>query len=86
MSEGTKVVEGIAGVEFVRFDQLRSLGVPYSKTHVNRMEQHGRFPCKVKFGPQRAWYIKREVEAWCSDRIERNGLVDARGYRITESE
>lgn len=53
--------------------RLREL-IPFSETHLRRMEKAGTFPKRIRLGPGRVGYIASEVEAWLDEkRAERNG-------------
>ena len=60
-------------MDFVSFEDLKQLGVPYSSKHLNRLIDAGQFPKAVKFGParnsRRAW-LRTEIQAWLQQRIE----------------
>lgn len=55
--------------------------VPYSATHIWRLEQTGAFPRRIKLGPNKVAWSLREVEAWVETkkqaRIEVLGHQDA---------
>ncbi len=38
--------------------------VPYSSTHIWRMEKVGDFPVRVKLGPNRVGWLASEIDAW----------------------
>ena len=42
--------------------------VPYSRTHIDRLEKAGRFPARVQIGPNRVAWSQKEVERWIEDR------------------
>lgn len=44
-------------------------GVPYSFTHIKRLEDAGKFPLRVKLGQCRVAWVAEEVEAWIEERI-----------------
>jgi prophage regulatory protein len=47
--------------------QLRDY-VPYSTVHIWRLEQQGRFPKRITFGPRRVGWDLDEVLAWVEAR------------------
>jgi prophage regulatory protein len=48
--------------------------VPYSHTHILRLENQGRFPKRLKLGPGRVGWLLSEIEAWIAERAgERDG-------------
>ena len=38
--------------------------VPYSDMHIWRMEQQGKFPKRIKFGPNRVGWSDNELTDW----------------------
>ena len=44
-------------------DQLKEL-VPYSLSHIARLEQAGKFPQRLRLGPNRVGWLSNEVENW----------------------
>ncbi len=48
--------------------------VPYSHTHIWRLERAGKFPQRLKLGPNRVGWLAEEIEAWVQDKAQlRNG-------------
>ena len=47
--------------------------VPYSNVQLWRMEQEGRFPKRIKIGPNRVAWLTREVDEWINARLEERG-------------
>lgn len=43
--------------------------VPYSRQHIQRLEDLGRFPIRVTLGPHRVGWVAAEVEEWIQNRI-----------------
>lgn len=43
--------------------------VRYSRVHLRRLEQEGRFPRRVRLGANRVGWIRAEVDQWLMDRI-----------------
>jgi prophage regulatory protein len=59
--------------KLVRYDDLRSYGITWSRVHIDRLQSAGRFPKKVKLGSNTAAYLESEVMAWIEARCaERN--------------
>lgn len=44
--------------------------VPYTRKHLYELEKAGRFPRRIKLGPNSVAWIESEVEAWISERIQ----------------
>ena len=55
--------------------ELRTV-VPYSETHLKRLEDAGKFPRRIKLGPGRVGYVWSEILKWIDDRkAERDGCA-----------
>ena len=53
--------------------------VGYSPMHLWRLEKAGRFPRRVKLGPNSVGWVSTEIDAWIEARIaERDARVPAR--------
>ncbi len=55
--------------------ELRQI-VPYTGQHILRLEKSGKFPRRIKVGPNRVAWLLSEVEAWVAARVaERDRVV-----------
>lgn len=43
--------------------------VPYCRQQIQRMENEGRFPLRVRLGPHRVGWLLSEVEEWLQARL-----------------
>lgn len=43
--------------------------IPFSKSHIARLEKSGDFPARVHIGRSRVGWVEKEVEEWLTDRI-----------------
>ncbi len=43
--------------------------VCYSGNHINRMEAAGRFPRRIKIGPNRVGWLESEIDDWIAARV-----------------
>ena len=43
--------------------------VPYSASHIWRLEHNGQFPQRVRLGGNRVAWLQSEVESWVNDKI-----------------
>jgi prophage regulatory protein len=59
----------------VRVIDSRSLKqfVPYSRTHIRRLEKAGQFPLRVQLGPNRVGWVLEEVEQWIRKKVDQRG-------------
>ena len=53
----------------IRFEDLRSKGISYSKTQLWRLEKRGQFPRRVAIGPGRHAWVESELDQFIADRI-----------------
>jgi len=57
-------------MQLVSKKELKSvMGVPYSHAHIARLEAAGRFPKRIRLGPNRVAWIRSEIEDWIKQRI-----------------
>ncbi len=52
-------------------------GIPYSPQHIQRLENAGRFPKRIKLGANRVAWLVTEVEAWINERIAQRDAIAA---------
>lgn len=49
--------------KLLRFPELKSVkGIPYTRTHIDRLEKSGDFPVRVKLGKNTVGWIETEVD------------------------
>lgn len=50
--------------------ELRTVcGIPYTPQHIARLEAAGKFPKRVRLGPNRVAWLLSEVEGWITERL-----------------
>lgn len=50
--------------------ELRTVcGIPYTPQHIARLEAAGKFPKRVRLGPNRVAWLLSEVDAWVNERL-----------------
>jgi len=54
------------------------MGVPYSPQHIARLEAVGRFPKRIRLGPNRVAWLQAEVEGWIEERIAATRKLDVK--------
>lgn len=58
------------------FQDLRDRkGIPFTRQHINRLEDAGQFPQRVKLGGNTVVWIESEVDQWLADQAA-NRAVD----------
>jgi len=51
--------------------------VPYSDVHILRLERKGRFPARIKLGPNRVGWCNQEIYDWIAEKKAERSLDDA---------
>jgi prophage regulatory protein len=49
--------------------------VPYSLTHIKRLEVQGKFPARIQLGPHRVGWSLVEVQNWITERKDARALA-----------
>jgi prophage regulatory protein len=52
-------------------------GIPYSKAHIRRLEQAGKFPKHVKIGPSRKGWVDDEIDGYLKAKIAERDANEA---------
>ncbi len=52
--------------------QLRDR-IPYSDTQIWRLERAGKFPRRVKLGPNRVGWVAKEIDGWIDQKLAERG-------------
>lgn len=59
----------------VDYKRLRDF-VPYSRVHITRLEDAGRFPKRVKLSENRCGWVLDEVQEWIEQRMKERNAND----------
>jgi prophage regulatory protein len=54
--------------KFIMLPQVREI-VPYSASHLWRLERAGQFPQRVRLGGNRVAWLQSEVSAWVESKL-----------------
>ena len=54
--------------KFIVLPQVQEI-VPYSASHIWRLEHSGKFPKRIRLGGNRVAWLQSEVENWVEDKI-----------------
>ena len=60
-------------------EDLRALGIRYSRMHLRRLILAGQFPAPISLGENRRAWVADEVHAWIDGRIRERDTGDATG-------
>jgi len=55
-------------VRFIRLSDVQEV-VPYSASHIWRLEQAGKFPKRVRIGANRVAWVADEIQTWIIQRV-----------------
>jgi prophage regulatory protein len=47
--------------------------IPYSRSQIWRLERQGRFPKRVRIGPNRVAWLQTEIESWLNKKLKERG-------------
>ncbi|UNC15595.1 AlpA family phage regulatory protein [Acidiphilium multivorum] len=64
-------------MKFIRYQQLRERGIPWTRVHLNRLIKAGEFPAPVNLGGNSIAWIESEVEDWAKKKAESREPVAA---------
>ena len=56
-------------MRLICYDDLKPLGIKYSRVQLWRLERDGMFPKRVRIGPQRHGWIEGEINDWFAERV-----------------
>lgn len=59
----------VGGLVVLMRDDLKRRGVPYSDTHLERLERKDQFPRHIQLSANRVGWLESEVNEWLRDRI-----------------
>lgn len=62
-------------MKFLRYEDLKEVGIPFSRVHIDRLQKTGKFPRKVKLGENCAAYLEDEINEWIAARIAERGTA-----------
>ena len=54
--------------KIIGWSELKTL-VPYTRQHILRLENAGKFPRRVRLGENRIGWLAPEIEAWIQSRV-----------------
>ena len=69
-------------MRLICYDDLKPLGIKYSRVQLWRLERDGMFPKRVRIGPQRHGWIEGEINNWFAERIRERD--EAEHERLTD--
>lgn len=58
-------------MKLLSFDELRSMGIRYSRVHLSRLVKAERFPRPVQLGAGRVAWVETEIHDWIAERAAR---------------
>jgi prophage regulatory protein len=64
-----RLVEVKVSLKLLRFRDLKAMGVPWSRMHIDRLERDGKFPKRVQLGESTVAWLENEVEEFLSAKV-----------------
>lgn len=56
--------------KLIDFKDLKvTRGIPFSRTHLSRLENEGKFPKRVSLGANRVGWVLAEIDEWLAAKI-----------------
>ena len=59
--------------KLIRLTQVLDI-VPYSSSHIRRLEGKGKFPKRIRLGENRVAWLQSEVHDWLDQRLNHRNL------------
>jgi predicted DNA-binding transcriptional regulator AlpA len=58
------------GHKLIQFTELKSVkGIPFTRRHIDRLEENGEFPVRVKIGRHRVGWVESEIDTHIMEMI-----------------
>jgi prophage regulatory protein len=64
-------------MKVVPYNQLEDYGIVFSRTHIKRLMDEGKFPRPVQVGERRIAWLESEILAWLEARVAKRDLSAA---------
>ena len=56
--------------KLLTFNELKSVkGIPFTRRHIDRLEDNGEFPVRVAIGQHRVAWVESEIDAHIAERL-----------------
>jgi prophage regulatory protein len=68
-------------LRFVTTNDLSRRGISFSRMHLRRLEDAGRFPRRVHLGENRIAWLEAEIDEWVAERLAERENPPARRRR-----
>lgn len=62
-------------MKFIRYQQLKDRGIPWTRVHLGRLVRAGEFPAPVNLGGNSIAWVEAEVDAWAAERAASRSAV-----------
>jgi prophage regulatory protein len=65
-----KAANDNVGHKLLTFNELKSVkGIPFTRRHIDRLEDNGDFPVRVAIGQHRVAWVESEIDAHMAERL-----------------
>ena len=64
-------------LRILSLNDLREVGIYYSRVHIHRLVRAGKFPTPIKVGQNRIGWIESEIDEWLNAKIAERDAKEA---------
>jgi len=64
-------------LRILSLNDLRELGIYYSRVHIYRLVKAGKFPAPIKVGQNRIGWVESEIDEWLNAKIAERDAKEA---------
>ena len=64
-------------LKILSLKDLRERGILYSRVHIGRLVQAGKFPTPIKVGQNRIGWVESEIDEWLNAKIAERDAKEA---------
>jgi prophage regulatory protein len=64
-------------LRILSLNDLRELGIYYSRVHIHRLVKAGKFPAPIKVGQNRIGWVESEIDEWLNAKIAERDAKEA---------
>jgi prophage regulatory protein len=66
----TPANDNVARQKLLTFNELKGVkGIPFTRRHIDRLEDKGDFPVRVAIGQHRVAWVESEIDAHIAERL-----------------
>jgi prophage regulatory protein len=62
-------------MRLIKHPEVKAKGVPFSGLHLQRLEDAGKFPRRIRLGTRTHRWVEEDVDQWIADRLAEAGII-----------